>query len=212
MRHLIYLTILIFAFNSCMTDNSDQKDWNNSKQQATIQAHFNYALNHNSSVYFDSTITILNDSIKLDRFFFLIYKEDSNMFFKEKWGGNPEINKDHVFFIDVNTSNCLYNDTLLTNKGYINKKLHWFISQGFKHFIWIYSDTLSSKERWLPLFGKITEIKNKYKVERDSLSKKLWQIEYDEIDSVKKEQIKEIIPINMLIFFYNPNPPLPHYI
>ena len=131
------------------------------------------------------------------------------MFFKEKWAGNPEISKDHIFLIDSNTSSCLYNDTLLTKKDSINKKLHWFMSQGFKHFIWIYSDTLSSKERWLPLFNKITEIRNEYNLERESFSKKLWQIGYNELDSLKKEQVKEKIPINMLIFFYNPNSPPP---
>jgi hypothetical protein len=206
---LTYLTILLFVLNSCVTDNSEKKDWFNCKRQATVQAYFNYALNHNSSTYFDSTLTILNDSIKLDRFFFLIYKEDSNMFFKEKLGGNPEISKDHVFLIDINTSSCLYNDTLLTKKDSINKKLHWFMFQGFKHFIWIYSDTLSSKERWFPFFSKITEIKNEYRLERERFSKKLWQIGYDELDSLKKEQVKEKIPINMLIFFYNPNPTPP---
>ena len=84
--------------------------------------------------------------------------------------------------------------------------------QGFKHFIWIYSDTLSSKERWSPFFSKITEIKNEYKLERESFSKKLWQIGYDKLDSLKKEQVKEKIPINMLIFFYNPNSPPPPYL
>ena len=209
MRHLINLTILIFALNSCVTDNSDEKDWSNCKRQATVQAYFNYALNHNSSVYFDSTLTILNDSIKFDRFFFLNYKEDFNMFFKEKWRGNPEIQKSNVFLIDVNTNSCLYYDTLLTKRDSINKKLHWFMSQGFKHYIWIYSDTLSSKESWVPLFSKIKEIKNEYKLERESFSKKHWQIGYDELDSVKKEQVKEKIPTNMLIFFYHPNPPPP---
>lgn len=210
MRLLIYLTVLVLIFNSCVYDNSEKKDWHNCKQQATIQAYFNYALNHSSSVYLDSVLMILNDSIKLDRFFFLSYREEPNMFFCKKRNGNWEISKENVFLVDANTSNCLYDDTLLMNKDSINKKIHWFISQGFKHFVWIYSDSLSSRKTWITLFSKTAEIKNEYNLEREIFSRKHWQIGYNELDSARKEQVKKEIPINMFVFFYHPNPPPPY--
>ncbi len=212
MRPLTILIILIITFNSCVTDKSENLDWSKCRQKNTVQDYFNFAINSTSTAYFDSAIVVLNDSIRLDKFFFLSYKEDSNLFYKEEINSSWEIAKSNMFLIDANSSNCLFYDTLITNQDSINKKLEWFMSLGFKHFVWIYSDSLSTRKSWISFFGKIKEVTNKYKSVRERYSQDNWNIKLGELDSGKIEQVKEKIPMNMLVFFQNPNPPPPKLI
>jgi len=208
MKILLYLTFLIFTFNSCSTDSNEINDWNECKKQASIQALFNYSLNHTSSAYLDSALRILNDSIKQDSYFGLTYRENSNQFFK-RFMTDCLPREDHVFLININTGKCLYNDTLITAKDSITSKLDWFISLGFNHFVYIYSDSISSRKSWISLFGEIKEITNIYNSVRERYSINKWQVEYGKLGPEKQKLVKEEIPISLSIFFSCPYPPSP---
>lgn len=212
MRILIYLTTFILIFNSCSPNKLDRLRWAECKQQNSIQAFFNFGLNNSSSAYLDSSLIILNDSIKKDRYFHLIYKEDSNLFYKAVMPNNGSIRKDHIFLIDISTGNCLLNDTIISEKNTINRKLDWFMSMGFKHCVWIYSDSISSSESWITLFGKIKEILYKYNSVREKYSIDKWKVEYTKLGVKNQELLKERIPINLIISFANPIPPPPDFV
>jgi hypothetical protein len=122
----IYIIIIIFSiFISC---NFNREEWNLCKKENTFESYFNFAFDNQNSNYYDSSITILTDSLnfiltsnyKLNYLnnFCIFYNEDSLRFIRLSLDKVGFSSKDNYLILDINSGGCQIYDPFMYSSKY----------------------------------------------------------------------------------------------
>jgi hypothetical protein len=200
----IFLILTIF---SC---HSDRKQWRELKDNCKFSTVFEFALNNRESIYLDSAIVIMNDSLSYDKNFFLRIYDDSIVYIKIDNSINYKLSKRKVILYNISKDALTYIDSIYTSPFLIDSIISNFIKITKKWGgFYIYSDTLLEKNDWKKLFCTIDKIKSAYQIERENYSQLKFDMNFKRLENFKKNEVITEIPIAIVVYFKNPFPPPP---
>ena len=205
MNKLLSLFILL----TCFSCSQDKKQWTILKEKPRFSYIFKFGYDNRESQYLDSAIAILNDSLSLDKNFWLKFHDDTVDMIKMNYSVAYKIPKSNVLFYNVNLNELKYIDSIYTNQNSIDSIITNFIQKIEWGGFYIYSDTLRVRNDWLSLFSTIDRVANFYQTARENYSISKYGIKYKKINQLQKAEIIKKIRMPIAIYFRHPFPPPP---
>jgi len=170
---------------------------------------FKFAYNNRESIYLDSAIIMLDDTLSHTKDFWLWIHDDTIESIKIDNSIAYKIPKGNIVLYNVNLNTLQYIDSVYTSQSAIDSLISNFIQKIEWGGFYIYSDTLASKDDWKSLFSTIDKAVTAYKTERNKYLMDKYGMRYKKnIDSTKMEAIKKI-RMSIAVYFRNPFPPPP---
>lgn len=202
----LFLLLVILIVSAC---SKDKKRWIEIKENPRFSAIFEFAYNNRESIYLDSAIVILNDSLSIDKNFWLWIHDDSIELIKIDNSVMYKISKSRTILYNINSNELKYIDSTYTSQSSIDRLISNFIHKIEWGGFYIYSDTLSNKSDWSSLFSTIDKIVNAYQAERENYALFKYAIEYKKLDNLQKAEVIKKIRMPIAVYFKNPFPPPP---
>jgi hypothetical protein len=205
MKKLI-LSLTILSFFSC---SQDKKQWITVRENPKFATIFKFGYENRTSMYLDSAIAILNDSLLIYKNFWLWIHDDSMELIKVDNSIAYKIPKSRILLYNINSNEVKYIDSIYTSKSSIDSLISVFIHEIEWGGFYIYSDTLANKLDWSSLFSTIDKAVYAYLIERENYSILKYGIDYQKIDNTKKAEVIEKIRMQIAVYFRNPFPKPP---
>jgi hypothetical protein len=202
---LLLLSILVTI--SC---DSGKNYWTAIKNNPRFSSVFDFAYLNRESVYLDSSIVLLNDSLSINKNFWLRISDDTIRLVKiHDYKYEVLIRKSAIVIYNINLNQLKYIDSIYSNQTAIDSMISNFIHNIEWGGFYIYSDTLSTKDDWKSLFLAIDKAKTAYQLERDRFARDKYGIKFNKIDEIRKNEIIKRIRLPIAIYFKDPFPPPP---
>lgn len=202
MKHLLTL-LLALTILSC---DSDRKQWIMVKQNPRFSNLFKFSYNSRDSKYLDSAINIMNDSLAIDKNFWLRYHDDTIDMIKINFSYAYKIAKSSVIFYNTRLNELTYIDSIYNTQHSIDSVITKFIEKIEWGGFYIFSDTLENKNDWLTLFSTIDKVKFAYQTARENYAFTKYGLEFRNLDQEQKTFIISKIRMPIAIYFRYPFP------
>jgi len=203
-KYIPLLTLIILI--ACSTD---KKQWQKIKDHPRLSAIFEFADNNRGSMYFDSAISMLNDSIQKDNNFYLRIYDDSIKTIKIDGSVMYKLSKSNIILSNASNYEFKYIDSIYTSQPSIDTLIKSFLINREIGGFYIYYEGISAKENWIQLFTAIDKVKSAYTTERNRYAVEEYRVAYHKLDNSEKNIIKEKIPLGIVVYFRNPFPEPP---
>jgi hypothetical protein len=203
----LFILISVIAFISC---DSVTNNWITIRNSPRFSFVFDFAYRNRESVYLDSAITLLNDSLSISKNLWLRISDDTTELVKiNEFQYEALIRKSSIVIYNTNLNQLKYIDSIYSNPSAIDSVVSNFIHNIEWGGYYIYSDTLSTKADWKSLFNAIDKAKTAYQSERDRYAITKFGIKFKKVDEIQKREIIKKIRLPIAIYFRDPFPPPP---
>jgi hypothetical protein len=176
------------------------------KRHQTFSSIFEFALKNYESNYLNSTVAILNDSLSIDKNFWLWIHDDTIKSIKIDNAIMYKIPKGNILLYDISSHSIKYIDSVYTSLSAIDSIIPDFIHRVPWGGFYIYSDTLKNNNDWISLFLTIKKVVKAYQAERENYSIINFGIKYENLDYSKKIKLIKEIRMPIAVYFKNPFP------
>jgi len=205
MKKLV-LSLTILSFLSC---SQNKKQWVAVRDNPRFSTIFKFGYRNRKSIYLDSAIAILNDSLSIDKSSKLWVHDDTIESLKYDNSTDDKIPIRNVIFYNVNLSELKYIDSTYTSQNSIDSLITNFIEKIDLGGFYIYSDTLKNKAEWFPLFSTIDKVVGAYQNARENYSITKYGLNYRKIAKSQKSEVIKKIRMPIVVCFQHPFPPPP---
>jgi len=205
MKKYIPILTLIVSF-ACSTE---KKQWQEIKDHPRLSTIFEFADNNRGSMYFNSAISMLNDSIQEDNNFFLRLYDDSIKTIKIDGSVMYKLSKSNIILYNASNYELKYIDSIYTTQPSIDSLIYNFLINREIGGFYIYYEGISTNENWIQLYTAIDKVKSAYITERNRYAVEEYRVTYDKLGNSQKKIIKEKIPLGIVVYFRNPFPEPP---
>jgi hypothetical protein len=204
----ILLILIVLVLLSC---DRDKSQWIILKENPRFSSIFKFAYDNRESAYLDSAIIVLNDSLSIDRNFWLKFHDDTVDFVDMDYMAAYKIPKSNVIFYYTNLNELKYIDSTYTAQNKIDSLIKAFIHNIEWGGFFIYSDTLIGKSDWLTLFSTIDKVVDAYQIAREDYALTKYGLKYGDLSQSQIDEVIKKIRMPIAIYFKHPFPPPPPY-
>jgi hypothetical protein len=198
--------LIVLILLSC---DRDKRQWTILKENPRFSSIFKFGYDNRESTYLDSAIIVLNDSLSIDKNFWLKFHDDTVDFVDMDYMDAYKIPKSNVIFYNTNLNELKYIDSTYIAQNKIDSVIKAFIQNIEWGGFYIYSDTLIGKSDWLTLYSTIDRIGYAYQTAREDYALIRYGLKYKNINLSQKAEVRRKIRMPIAIYFKHPFPPPP---